>query len=98
MEFKLNMILKVNLMRDIKSLNNRLKMKEKNQEEEVIGKMLMMKIQPILEILTAKNLKMIKLIMLIDLILSLELKMMMIVREKQVDKKEEILDKVHGEN
>ena len=85
-------------MRDIKSLNNRLKMKEKNQEEEVIGKMLMMKIQPILEILTAKNLKMIKLIMLIDLILSLELKMMMIVREKQVDKKEEILDKVHGEN
>jgi hypothetical protein len=60
--------------------------------------MLMMKIQPILEILTAKNLKMIKLIMLIDLILSLELKMMMIVREKQVDKKEEILDKVHGEN
>lgn len=85
-------------MRDIKSLNNRLKMKEKNQEEEVIGKMLMMKIQPILEILTAKNLKMIKLIMLIDLILSLGLKMMMIVREKQVDKKEEILDKVHGEN
>ena len=54
MEFKQNMILKVNLMKLIKNLNNKLIVKEKNQEEKIKSKIKLM-IKQYLEILIAKS-------------------------------------------